>query len=45
MKYEVVITLGYWWTFDTREEAEEALKEASKFPGQVNPYIRKVKLS
>lgn len=44
MRYEVVITLTYWLTFKTREEAEKALKEANKLPGQRPCYIREVKL-
>lgn len=44
MRYEVVITLTYWLTFNTREEAEKALKETKTFPGQRPCYIREVKL-
>jgi len=38
--YEVVITLCHWETYETREEAEKALKECKRFPGQTPTYIR-----
>ncbi len=43
IKYEVVLSLCEWWTFDTQEEAEEAVKEAKKVTFHQWPpvYIRK----
>jgi thermostable 8-oxoguanine DNA glycosylase len=43
-KYEVVITLTHWETYNTLEEAKKALKEIKRFPGQRPAYIREVKL-